>query len=523
MGVYLNPGNEMFQMTVNSQIYVDKSKMISFTNRMIGSEQRYICVSRPRRFGKSIAASMLTAYYSKNCDSNQIFGDLQVAKDTQYHRYMNTCNVIAINMQSFFSLIEDMTEALGYLQKRIIRELAMAYPDIVDRDERFLSIVLEDIYAYNKERFVFIIDEWDCVLRDRSYTENDQRKYLDFIRNLLKDRVYVSLAYMTGILPIKKYGTHSALNMFIEYSMTDPGELAEFVGFTEAEVRALCQQYEMNFEAVRSWYDGYQFMQESHIYNPKSVVESILRNNISSYWTQTETYEALRIYLELDFDGLKQSIMQMLAGERVRIDTKTFQNDMTSMRNQDDVLTLLIHLGYLAFDQISSSVYIPNSEIAAEFIRAIKNSDWGAVINAIEHSQELLQATWNMEEEKVAEILDEAHQAHTSILTYNDENSLSCVIALAYYAAQNEYVKVRELPSGKGFADIVFIPKRHSDKTAIIVELKYDKSAEGAISQIKEKRYVDSLEEYQGDLILVGINYDKKSKRHDCIIEKVEK
>lgn len=519
MGVYLNPGNDSFRQVINSKIYVDKTELIKYTNEAMDTMQRFICISRPRRFGKSMTANMLTAYYGKGCDSSELFCKFKIAGDETYQENLNQYNVIALNMQNFFGVVDSVDALVDVVQSEVLTELKEVYPDEFPEQEKFLGMALDKLYSKTGEGFVFIIDEWDCVLREKKYQPDDYRKYLDFIRNLLKDKAYVSLAYMTGILPIKKYGTHSALNMFDEYSMTDPGQYAEFIGFTQKEVEDLCARYQVDYDKEKEWYDGYTFQKELHIYNPKSVVDSIRRKSFSSYWTQTETFEALREYIDADYDGLKTAIVQMLSGDRYKVNTRTFQNDMTTFKNKDDVLTLLIHLGYLAYDQDSTSVFIPNTEILEEFKNAVEASKWEEVMKLIRASDDLLQATWNGDSQQVAQMIDDAHMANTSILTYNDENSLSCVISLAYYNAVNEYTKVRELPTGKGFADIVFIPKKHSDKPAMIVELKYDKTAEGAISQIKEKGYVDSLKEYQGGLLLVGINYDKKTKHHACVIE----
>jgi hypothetical protein len=364
-----------------------------------------------------------------------------------------------------------------------------------------------------------IIDEWDCIFRENKKDTTAQNLYLDFLRNFLKDKSYVGLAYMTGILPIKKYGTHSALNMFDEFSMTNPRELAEFVGFTESEVKQLCIQYNMDFEETKRWYDGYQFENIEHIYSPRSVVASMTSHCFDSYWNQTETFEALKDYIVLNYDGLKDIIIELLAGKRRKIDTSFFSNDMTTFKGVDDVLTLLIHLGYLGYDFSNKEVFIPNSEVASEFVTSIKDADWNEVVKALQNSEELLQATWNQDTTAVAEGLEQAH-FETSILKYNDENSLACVISLAYYSARTYYTQVRELPTGKGFADLVFLPrKNHLDKPAIVVELKWDKSAKGAIAQIKEKNYCKALEDYQGNLLLVGVNYDVKTKKHECEIE----
>lgn len=334
---------------------------------------------------------------------------------------------------------------------------------------------------------------------------------------------------MTGILPIKKYGSHSALNMFTEYSMTDSGNLAEYFGFTEAEVQELCEKYEMSFEEARAWYNGYHLISHESgmkkvysMYSPKSVVEAMQRRKFGTYWNQTETYEALKIYIQMNMDGLKDAVVQMLAGSSIRINTGTFSNDMTTFATKDDVLTLLVHLGYLTYDNEKETVEIPNREVSQEYINAISTMNWTEVIHSVQMSRELLEALWKMDAEKVAKGIEQAHK-EISILTYNDENSLSCTINLAFYFAREYYTIIRELPSGKGFADICFIPRKiHMDKPAIIIELKWDKSAEGAIGQIKDKQYIEALKDYHGNLLLAGIDYDKKTKLHSCIIEKLD-
>lgn len=379
MGVYLNPGNEMFQEAIQSEIYVDKTELIKYTNKAIGTSQKNICISRPRRFGKSMAASMLVAYYGEGCDSSELFDDFKIAKAKDYQKHLNKYNVIALNIQNFLSLMPDVKDMLSLLQRRVLAELKKAYPDCVAEEECFLSLALDDIYSQTNEKFIFVIDEWDCLLREKKENINEQKIYLDFIRNLLKDKPYVALAYMTGILPIKKYGSHSALNMFYEYSMTNPDMFEEYVGFTEPEVTELCNKYQMDLEEMMNWYDGYSFETVPHVYNPKSVVEAIIRKKFSSYWTRTETYEALKCYIDMNLNGLKDAITCMLGGENVKIDPETFQNDMTTFESRDDVLTLLVHLGYLAFDKKSSSVFIPNREVRAEFVRAINGSDWSSV------------------------------------------------------------------------------------------------------------------------------------------------
>ena len=523
MGQYLNPDNEKFKQAIASQIYVDKTELIKYTNSVICTLNKYICVSRPRRFGKSIAAGMLEAYYSKGCDSNDMFIQFKLGQSKDFEKHLNKYIVITLNIQEFLTNSKSMDEMLLLLKKRVLWELLEEYPDFRYFDETNLTWTMQDIYKYTKSSFIVIIDEWDCIFREYKNDRQSQEQYLDFLRDFLKDKVYISLAYMTGILPIKKYGTHSALNMFTEFSMTNPKQLAEFVGFTQSEVHELCERFGRNEEEMKEWYNGYYFAGTGAIYNPKAVVETVLTGIYDTYWNQTETFEALKAYIDMNFDGLKDSVIAMLAGDRVQIDIRSFANDMVTMNNYEDVLTLLIHLGYLAYDWEKEEVFIPNKEISKEYVTAIRNTSWGEVIKSVKKSEELLNHLWNCEENEVASGIERTH-LETSYLQYNDENALSYTISLALYAARNYYTIIRELPSGKGFADMVFVPKpKHKDKPALVVELKWDKSANGAINQILEKQYCESLKDYVGKIFLVGINYDKKTKVHKCIIEEYEK
>ncbi len=524
MGIYLNPENEGFRDAVQSKIYIDKTGLIAYTNELINTEQKYLCVSRPRRFGKSMTLKMLAAYYSCGCSSKELFKGRKIEQDSRYEEYLNKYDVILLNMQQF--LIESRELGItDYLEQEVLDELTEEYAETLDRQYRGLAAALRAIYKKTKKKFIFLIDEWDCVMREKQESEVLQKQYLDFLRNLLKDQPYVALAYMTGILPVKKYGQHSALNMFWEYSMTNPYVFEEYTGFTEDEVRELCRQFGMDFARTGSWYDGYRFRTFKHIYNPRSVVAAMTCHDFSSYWTSTETYEALKIYIDMDFDGLRTDIVQMLGGERVRVNTFRFQNDMRSFRTKDDVLTLLIHLGYLGYDSATEEAFIPNKEIIREFENAISAGGWPEVMRILKASEQLLEDTLKGDALSVAAGLDQAHSEAASILTYNDENSLSCAIGLAYYSARKDYRIIRELPTGHGFADLVFLPLPHTGKPALVVELKYDKSAYAAIQQIKDRNYTQALAEYAGEILLVGINYDKYNvdKPHSYVIERLEK
>lgn len=525
MGIYLNPDNTDFRRALNSEIYVDKSGLISQTNKIIDTENRFVCVSRPRRFGKSMAANMLTAYYSRGCDSKEMFSPLVISSAESFETHLNKYNVIHINMVDIFNDLDTMQEQLNYLKKFLCFEIQKSNENIPCFDWTDIIIVLKTVYAATNIPFIFIIDEWDCIFRIKKFTVDDQTEYLNFLRNLLKDKNYVALAYMTGILPIKKYGEHSALNMFKEVSIVDADVYAEFTGFTDDEVISLCDEHGASYDEIKQWYDGY-CVEGIAIYNPRSVVESITSKKISNYWTKTETYEALKVYIQADFDGLHDKVTRMIAGEKIEVNTAKFQNDMTTFATADDILTLLVHLGYLTFEAFGKDalgrglVWIPNAEVQQEFINCIEDGGWENVMSAIRNSDKLLENTLNGNEQAVENSLRELHYQNTSLLTYNDENSLSCLLGLAYYSAKKHYTIFREFESGEGFADLAFIPLKHSDKPAMLVELKYDRNADSAIQQVKNRRYHGALTEYLDKLLIVGINYDKKTKEHTCRIER---
>ncbi|MCD8132999.1 MAG: ATP-binding protein [Clostridiales bacterium] len=530
MGVYLNPGNDAFRQIRNG-IYVDKTGLIDYINGTIGTPFNLTCFSRPRRFGKSFAAMMLSAYYDRSCDSGELFSDLRIAGTASYETHLNQYDVIYLDITWFISRAgTNVCDVVSEIQTAVIDELSRAFPDCVKQSETFLPDVLLKINRKTKERFFVIIDEWDALFREMKDDEKLQSSYIQFLRGLFKSgpamKSVIAGAYMTGILPIKKYGTQSALTDFKEYSMVDPLALSEYVGFTEQEVQMLCDKYHVDFDRMKQWYDGYSFADTDSVYSPNSVMGAVNFGKFKSYWTSSETYESLKDYICRNFDGLKDTIVRMLGGQRECVDIGTFQNDMTSFHSRDDILTLLIHLGYLAFDEREMKAYIPNQEVSDAFRLAVKGTDWKEVNQALSRSETLLKATVNQDCEAVAAALELAHETCASTLSYNDENSLACAIMLAYYTVQNYYEIVRELPAGKGFADCAFIPRRNTDKPAMMIELKCDRTADSAIQQIKDRRYAGRLKDYAGELLLVGINYDKKSKgkelkRHTCVIERI--
>lgn len=531
MGIYLNPGNEVFTASVNSELYVDKTGLIEYTNSRIGKDRPLISFSRPRRFGKTTAVTMLAAYYSKGCCSGELFENFEISRDKFFKTHLNRYNVIFLDIQWMYgNALEERKrnaslEIVSYIQEQVISELQKEYPECVRDTDVSLPAVLANINVLTKDQFIILIDEWDCLFREDKNNEKLQKDYITLLRGLFKGTpsgAFLKLAYITGILPIKKYGTQSALNNFREHTMVSPRQLAEYVGFTENEVRSLCKEHRMSFDEMRRWYDGYYFEGIGHVYSPNSVIEAIDSREFGNYWSQTETYTSLMAYIAMDFDGLRQLIVDMLSGQKCYIDVESFQNDITSFRSADDVMTLLVHMGYLAYDGSEGQVFIPNEEVRSAFLRAVKNDGWDEVIKAINTSEKLLSATLAMDEKTVAQIVEEVYMQNSAGLVYNNEISLSSVISLAYYTACKEYTLIREMPAGNGFSDMVFLPKPASSKPAFLLELKWNKSAEGAISQIKSKKYISTLKEYKGNLLLVGINYDRKNRKHQCRIEKVE-
>ena len=549
MGTYLNPGEMRFQMAINSEIYVDKSEMIGYLNTLVNTNQRYVCVSRPRRFGKTMAADMLCAYYGRGAESRSLFEGLKISrmsldeKGLSWEQYLGKFDVIRLVMTDFFKQGTTIDDALKKLQKLVVRDLTRVYPDIDYFDKDDLIQTLQDVYEEVKVQFVIVVDEWDAIFREYREDREGQKKYLDFLRDWLKDKEYIALAYMTGILPIKKYGKHSALNMFDEYSMTQPMQLASYTGFTENEVKDLCDEYQMDYTDVVNWYDGYRVSDwipiekrklyrlnqyEEHrmrVCGPLSVVKAMRSGEIDNYWNETETYEALRQYIDWNFDGLKEDITILMGGGKVLVDITGYQNDMTTFHSKDDILTMLIHLGYLGYERDTRELFIPNREVLQVFKSSTKSREWTVSFRAFENSRKLLRATWEGDYETVAELLEAAHDK-TGNKTYHSEAGLAYAVQLAYYAAQDLYTIIPELDTGKGYADLAFIPKQ-PNIPAMLIELKYDESADTAIRQIHRQKYPDRLELYKGNLILVGINYDRKTsntettfKHHSCLIEK---
>lgn len=520
---FINPGNVLFRMSRASEWYVDKSMLLAFTNRKLGTEGRFLCITRPRRSGKSMAANMVAAYYDESCDSQALFHGLAMEKDPGFATHLNKYPVIKIDMGGFLSELVDHKNATAKLDGMLSEELRETFrvsPLPQNPSARKTAATIRTIYARTGKPFVLVIDEWDAMFREFPDDTEEQDAYLEFLRSLCKNdtmRDSVALCYLTGILPIKRYRTQSALNNFDEYTMLDPGELAPFVGFTEPEVRQLCALRGMDFEELKRWYDGYEFQGQS-IYNPFSVVRALSRGSCANYWSDTSSFEDAKFYINLGLQGLRDDVTALVAGERRKVNVTKFGNTLTDLGGKDEVLTLLIHLGYLAYDRESKSAYVPNLEVSQRLADSVADSGWGYVSEALAKSEDLLEATLAGKEDEVARIIASVHGDASSVLTYNRENDLALVVMLAYQSARAWYLVRREQPAGDGYADVAFIPRPGCRKPPLLVELKWGKAPRKGMAQIQEKNYASLFRGY-GEAVLCAIAYDPRTKRHACTIK----
>ena len=529
MGTYLNPGNSGFSRIVKNN-YVDKTGMIGIINKTINTTNNLTCISRPRRFGKSYAAQMLCAYYDKTCDSHELFSCYHISEDADYIKHLNKYDVIYLDMTNLLG--KTMPEELvGFIQEKLVCEIHKTYSDV--NADGTLDEVLIHTVDYTGNKFIMIIDEWDAPIRETPEIEED---YLKFLRMLFKSSGTTSkifaAAYMTGILPIKKDGKQSAVSDFEEYSVLEPGDFAGFVGFTEEEVKKICADKNKDFEKMKLWYDGYTVGDRHSIYNPYSVMHAASLGKFKSYWRKTSAAETLMTYIDMDQDDLQDTIARLIAGESVVVDTDSFQNDVETFTCKDDVLTLLTHLGYLTYEEESDSydddtvvglVRIPNEEVRSEFDKILRKAKHKSLIELVKKSDQLLKDTIEGKSDEVAKAITNVHDSEYAPTYYSNEQSLRYVVKMAYISCVDQYAKVEELPSGHGIADVVFLPKRRSTLPAMIVELKWNKEAEGAIQQIKDRDYPKVLSNYGGKILLVGINYNEATKFHECVIEEYSK
>ena len=528
MGAYVNPGNIAFD-EINDENYVDKTMLISLVNERIRKKGKLICISRPRRFGKSYAAKMLAAYYDCTCNSHELFDDKKISGCDSYEKHLNQYNVIYLDITGFISKAKALKQSLGTVPAAIFaaitKEIYQLYPEM-PTNQSLEECLLSCVKMNGGKQFVFIIDEWDAMIREAKNDPETQEAYLNLLRGWFKNGNFtdqvVAAAYMTGILPIKKDGSQSAISDFDEFSMIKPLEFGGYVGFTEAEVKAICEKKNADFEMMKKWYDGYSFKGVGSVYNPNSVMKAIRNDDFDSYWTETSAAEGLLDFISKDYNGMTKTIAELIGGVDVKVSTTGFANDLTTFRGKDDVLTLMIHLGYLAYDSVNETVRIPNEEIKKEFSKAVKLVDHKATLDRLRESEQLFLDTINGNADAVAAQIEKIHREETAPIHYNKEDSLRSVIKLAYYSYRDHYVQFEELAAGEGYADVAYIPRHDSEWPALIVELKWKQDADTAIEQILRKKYPDVLKNFGTKILLVGISYDKdaadQSKKHTCKI-----
>ncbi len=525
MGFYINPGNDNFRFIVNDE-YVDKSGMIAVLNKTINTKSMLSCVSRPRRFGKSYAANMLEAYYDCGCDSHELFDDLEIARDESYEKHLNKYNVLYLDITGFLG--ETTYEKLSqYVIERVLLDAQRGFPAVDPNGS--IKEALTAIVETTGRKFIAIIDEWDAPVRDPSATPEIQKYYLEFLRSLFKSEItkkVFAAAYMTGILPIKKDGTQSAISEFEEYSILSPDGFAPYTGFSEEDVKRICERKQVSFEKMKAWYNGYTLRNTNgeafSVYNPNSVMRAAGHGVFDSYWGQSTAVYGARDYINLDFDGLGEAAEKLTAGLEIPVKTTTFKNDLVSFESADDVLTLLIHFGYFTYDSEKKSIRIPNYEIQEEFGGMIHKVSHKETMARLRESEQFLADIIAGNEEAVAANLQKVHRKESAPLWYNDEQALRAIVKLSFFTYRDHYIKLEELPSGTGYVDMAYIPRKYDPSPALIIELKAGGTPEEALEQIRSRNYASSIEGLGEEPLLVAITYDKddKNKPHHCRIGK---
>ena len=554
MGNILNPtdSNSFINLVKfkESEIFVDKTEFIEKMSSKINTQNRFIAITRPRRFGKTVTAHMLSAYYSKGYVGQKIFDKLEIANKPSFAEHLNKYNVLYIDMNSirddYIAYTEDedlqvkgVTSIVDYLQYSVIEELKedKEYANILSESRKVgkknLSSALNEICNHTKEQFILIMDEWDLICREYRNEPELLEKFIEVMRGLFKSdkgQACFALAYLTGILPIKKYNSQSALNVFKEYNMLRPVPYEEYFGFTEEDVAKIVKlpQCKINHQDLKEWYEGYK-LNGKDIYNPNSVVSAISDGICQSYWSGTSSNEEVVNLINMNFDGIKDDIIHLIEGSTIQFSCTTFQNDMVSIKTKDDIFSLLVCLGYLGCVDDGGDyrlAYVPNKEIRTALSSIVKSQPWFNSIPIIERSQSLFEAITTLDANKAAEIITEIHNSpNVSLLTYNREESMVfCLISGLMWQTEREYEVFRELQSGKGSADLIYVPKRNMHLPILLIEFKYGQNAEDAIKQIKEKEYFSRYRDgdYPNDVLLIGINYNPKTKEHQCLIEKLD-
>ena len=520
MGIYLNPGFDNLMTDRRGDNYIDKSMLIKELNGFIRKPDPLICVSRPRRFGKTMAANMICAYYTKGCDSHEAFRGLKIADDPSFEEHINRYNVIFIDCGEMYCNKPEGWTTAQMINYCVVPEFIRAYPELEFPNECNLAMAISRVYSDTNEKFVIIMDEYDIVIREQDSA--DLPSYIKLLNGLFKSNSLtnvIALAYITGILPIIRDSVQSKLNNFKEFTMVNARRLAPFIGFTREETEYLAEKNGMDMAELERWYDGY-CINGIELYSPKSVIEAVENRKCDDYWTQTGAFDAVSNYVDLNLEGLRDDVVLMLGGQHIPVTVSRYKNTMNDFGRKDDVFTYLIHLGYLAYDEKTRTCRIPNLEIIQEWGWLIGSCGrYRNVYRIVETSGKLYEATVALDAQAVAEGLSKSHELMTSNMSYNNEQSLQSAIMLAYFYAYSYYTVIPECPAGKGYADVIMIPAVPG-KPALVIELKRDKTAEEAMEQIKSRSYPSALEKYRGNTVLVAVNYDSKTKIHTALLER---
>lgn len=550
MGIYLNePGAYgLFQEDVSLTYYVDKSEMIKELIPIVelkknisqdtgtdkGKSPKYVAITRPRRFGKTVMANMIAAYFGKGIDSHEEFDTLKVSGYPWYRKHLNQHNVIHIVFNEMPDEVTSYVQYIGRIKKGLLTDLRRTYPDAEIEKGDAVWDALKKVYAYcNGEKFIFVLDEWDYIYHQDFVTEADKESFTKFLSNLLKDKAYVEMAYMTGILPISKYSSGSELNMFFEFSMVTTTKYSEYFGFTDEEVDILYQRYletesepRVTREGLELWYDGYQTAGGKKLYNPRSVVGALTYNQLGSYWTSSGPYDEIFYYIEANTDAVKDDVALMVADNPVPAKVQEYAATSMELKTRDEIFSAMVVYGFLNYDK--GYVSIPNKELMDKFAEVVQREpSMGNVYKLTKESGRMLAATKAGDTKTMTELMEYAHNTHSPLQMYSDEAELASIIRWVYLKALDSYRIEREDKAGVGYVDFIFYPYIKSDD-AIIIELKVNHSADEAIQQIKDRQYAlrfagkfGENPEYTGRILAVGIAYNKEdqNKRHECKVE----
>nr|WP_142410536.1 AAA family ATPase [Clostridium sp. Marseille-P7770] len=536
MGMFLNSRvpYDAYQVAAAGKYFMDKTALLQELFLSMNTTERFLCITRPRRFGKSVMANMVGAFFGKAEDSRQIFSQLEIATDPYFERHLNRHNIIYID---FSKVPEKCTTYDAYITRildGLKKDLFQEYPDLQIDTEKAVWDILNMICQEKNEKYIFVIDEWDAPFHMDFITEQDQKEYLLFLKSLLKGEVYVELAYMTGVLPIAKYSSGSELNMFLEYDMATSVRFSEFFGFLDSEVDTLYQRYrtitrnpKIAREDLKNWYDGYHTAGGDLIYNPRSIVCALTDNQVRNYWTSSGPYDEIFYYVRNNVEEVRDDIVLMIAGEGIDVEIQNYAATAMKLHTKDEIYSAMVIYGLLTYED--GKVFIPNREIMDQFrLLLMSKESFGYVYNLARESEKMLKATIAGDTNTMSQILKYAHDSESPIFSYNNEIELSAVVNLVYLAARDRYQVEREEKAGEGYADFIFYPER-KNADALILELKVDASPEEAIAQIKKKNYALRLmgklgekQKYTGRILAVGISYDRKTKEHFCRVEELK-